>query len=194
MKKAVLTAVLALVAQVPVLAQANAPTPPGDALAAPSSYTLVLAGDAGPNEVTISLSSDGVNYLISSNGPLQVGLPICSHPGGLPNDLICQTSTVNGFEVNGWAGDDSVVVGGTVTVPVTLRGGPGADILFGGDGNDKLTGGTGSDRLIARGGNDALYGGPGNDVLVGGHGDDVLVGGPGNDILSGGPGRNTLRQ
>ncbi len=193
MKKAVLTAILVLAAQAPVLAQAAPPAPAGEASATdPTSYTLVFAGEAGPNEITISLSSDGVNYLISSNGPLAVGLPICTNPDGLPNYLICQASAVNGFEVNGWAGDDSVIIGKAVSVPVTLRGGPGTDILVGGEGNDKLIGAAGTDRLIGRGGDDALYGGPGDDVLVGGRGNDVLVGGPGKDVLSGGPGDNSL--
>jgi Ca2+-binding RTX toxin-like protein len=193
MKKAVLTAALILAAQAPVLAHAGTQTQSGgESGTKPPSYTLVFAGEAGANEITISLSSDGVNYLISSNGPLAVGLPICSNPDSLPNYLVCQASAVNGFEVNGWAGDDSVVVGRAVAVPVTFRGGPGTDILVGGEGNDKLIGGTGTDRLIGRGGNDALYGGPGADVLVGGRGNDVLVGGPGNDVVSGGPGRNTI--
>ena len=195
MKKAVLTAALVLAAQTPVLAQGAPPNEAGGASGANSStYTLVFAGEAGPNEITILLSADGVNYQISSDGPLAVGLPICSNPDGRPDYLICQASAVNGFEVNGWGGDDSVVVGGTVMVPVTLRGGPGTDILVGGGGNDKLIGGSGTDRLIGRAGNDALYGGPGADVLVGGRGNDVLRGGPGNDVMSGGPGRNTIAQ
>lgn len=195
MKKAVITAVLILAAQVPVLAQATPPAHAGKTSATGDpSYTLVFAGEAGSNEITISLSSDGVDYLISSNGPLAVGLPICSNPDGLPNYLICQASAVNDFEVNGWAGDDSVIVGKTVSVPVTLRGGPGTDILVGGEGNDRLIGAAGPDRLIGRGGADALSGGQGDDVLVGGRGDDVLVGGSGKDVLSGGPGQNTLFQ
>ncbi len=195
MKKTVITAALILAAQAPVLTQAAPPALAGEASAtSPPSYTLVFAGESGPNEITISLSSDGVSYLISSNGPLAVGLPICSNPDGLPNYLICQASAVNGFEVNGWGGDDSVIVGRVVSVPVTLRGGPGTDVLVGGEGADKLVGGTGPDRLIGRGGNDSLYGDYGDDVLVGGRGNDVLYGGLGVDILSGGPGRNTLRQ
>lgn len=191
----VLTAALVLAAQVPVLAHADVSASSERATtSAPSSYTLVFAGEAGANEITISLSGDGVDYLISSNGPLAVGLPICSNPDGNPNYLVCQAAAVNGFEVNGWDGDDTVVVGRAVTVPVTFRGGPGTDILIGGEGSDKLIGGSGPDRLIGRGGGDALYGGPGADVLVGGRGNDVLVGGPGRDVLSGGPGHNTLTQ
>jgi Ca2+-binding RTX toxin-like protein len=193
MKRAVLTAVLVLAALVPVTAHAAswARMTKGPASGGPT-YTLVFAGESGPNEITISLSRNGANYQISSNGPLAVGAPICHNPDGLPDYLICEAPAVNGFEVNGWGGDDSVVVGGSVPVPVTLRGGPGTDILIGGEGNDKLLGGAGTDRLIGRAGNDALFGGSGADVLVGGHGNDKLIGGPGRDVISGGPGRNVV--
>ncbi len=193
MKKAALIAALAIAALVPVVAQANpwARLTKGPAGSAPT-YRLVFAGEAGPNEITISLSRDRSSYQISSNGPLATGLSICQNPDGLPDYLICQASAVSSFEVNAWSGDDSVVVGATVPVPVTLRGGPGTDILIGGRGDDKLIGGSGSDRLIGRAGNDALFGGRGNDVLVGGRGNDVLRGGPGRDVVSGGPGRNVV--
>jgi Ca2+-binding RTX toxin-like protein len=43
-------------------------------------------------------------------------------------------------------------------------------------------------------GDDVLIGGAGDDVLRGGAGDDVLIGGPGNDSLDGGPGDNVVLQ
>ncbi len=202
MKKAALTAALVLAALVPVIAQA----PVAARAARPwvlmkmkssrgSAHTLLFAGEAGPNEITISLSAGGATYQISSNGTLTAppeSSSFCVNPDGFPDYLICQASSVSGFQVNGWGGDDSVVVGATVPVPVTLLGGPGTDILIGGKGNDKLVGGGGTDRLIGRGGNDLLYGGPGADVLIGGRGNDKLVGGPGRDVISGGPGHNTI--
>ncbi len=163
MKKAALTAALVLAALVPVTAQAQPWAHASAKATGESKYTLLFAGEAGSNEITISLSGDGAKYQISSNGPLVAGAPICSNPDGLPDYLICQAPAVSGFQVNGWGGDDSVVVGATVPVPVTLLGGPGTDILIGGKGNDKLVGGGGTDRLIGRAGNDALYGGRGAD-------------------------------
>jgi Ca2+-binding RTX toxin-like protein len=43
-------------------------------------------------------------------------------------------------------------------------------------------------------GDDVLIGGAGDDVLMGGAGDDVLIGGPGNDSLDGGAGDNVVLQ
>ena len=60
--------------------------------------------------------------------------------------------TSDGLDVDGKAGDDTMV------------GGSGADTLRGGSGNDSLSGGTGDDLLV---------GGAGADVLIGGDGTDV---------------------
>lgn len=148
-----------------------------------SSYTVLLAGGDEDNDIRISLSADGRSYVIDSIVPLEVGGSICSHPEGMPNQLICQAPAIVGFEVNAGAGDDRVVVRPEVTVPVTVRGGPGNDHLRGGSGNDRLIGGAGDDRL---------YGGPGKDVLIGGPGNDLLRGGPGKDRYFPGPGRNRV--
>lgn len=156
------------------------------------SLTVLLAGDRGDNGFSIRLSEDGRRYVIAANAPLEVGGGICSHPEADLKVLECEATAIGGFEVNAGAGNDRVVVGSEVTVPVTLRGGAGNDLLVGGAGDDKLIGGAGEDRILGRGGNDWLYGGPGSDALLGGPGDDRLVGGPGDDRLVGGPGKDTL--
>lgn len=165
--------------------------------------TVLLAGDRGNNSFAISLSEDGRSYLIAANAPLEVGGGVCSHPEADPKALECEAVAIGGFEVNGGAGADRVVVGLEIPVPVTLRGGADNDVLVGGAGDDKLIGGPGDDRISGRGGNDwlfggpgadALFGGPGDDRLAGGPGDDRLIGGPGKDGLVGGPGRNTEAQ
>lgn len=69
------------------------------------------------------------------------------------------------------------------TIPVTM---------LGGDGNDLLIGSAVSDSLSGDNGNDTLIGGLGDDRLVGGAGDDSGSGGSGNDILYGGAGRDRL--
>jgi Ca2+-binding RTX toxin-like protein len=91
-----------------------------------------------------------------------------------------------------------------------LRGGSGNDLLFGfggndqlygGNGNDELQGGAahdvlygdaGNDRLFGQAGNDRLYGGSGNDSLIGDDGDDRLWGGNNDDHLWGGAGNDQL--
>ena len=144
-------------------------------------FSLVLAGSSGPNEIHISLSPDGRTYVIASSSALEAGGDMCANPPEHPNELECEAAAIDGIWFNGQSGDDVVIVGRKVPVPVTLRGGPGDDTLIGGAGNDKLIGGPGEDTLIGRGGNDSLYGGPGNDTLIGGPGQDTCVGGPGRD-------------
>jgi Ca2+-binding RTX toxin-like protein len=158
------------------------------------SVNVVLAGDSAANTISIGVSADGRSYTIESGAPLEVGGTMCSHPEGDPTVLLCEAAPIAGFEVNGNGGDDTIVLGPTVPVPATLRGGPGDDRLVGGAGDDKLTGGPGNDTLVGHGGDDSLFGGPGSDRLFGGPGEDRLQGGPGDDLLLGGSGVNELVQ
>lgn len=181
MKRAIL--IVALMA----IAALTAPSAP-----AKQSLTVLLAGGAEESQIVIGLSPDGRNYVIDSLVPLEVGGEICTHPEGQPNRLFCAAPMIGGFEVNAGAGDDLVFVARNVSVPVTLRGGPGADRLVGGAAGDKLIGGQGDDALVGWGGHDSLFGGPGADHIVGGIGNDILRGEAGVDVLIGGAGKNTL--
>ncbi len=82
----------------------------------------------------------------------------------------------------GGKGND-FLTNGAGSIPASIDGGPGDDILCGGLGNDTLIGGPGDDRL---------YGQAGDDLLNGCQGDDLLDGGDGNDTLNGGIGDDTL--
>jgi hypothetical protein len=157
-------------------------------------YNVLLAGGPESNDIHIWLTPDGRTYVIESIVPLEVGGTVCENPPGMPNELDCQAARVSGFEVNADAGDDQVRVAPSVAIPVTLRGGPGRDVLVGGSGADRLYGGAGADKLVGRDGDDVLVGGPGSDQLFGGPGNDVLKGGPGQDTLVGGPGENVVHQ
>jgi hypothetical protein len=181
MKRAILTAMTVLVAWAAPSAHATEP-----------SLTVLLAAGSEAEAITIALSPDGRTYVIDSPVPLEVGGSVCWHPEGQANELLCEAAAIGGFEVNAGGGDDSIVVAAAVPVPVTLRGGPGNDLLVGGLSSDKLVGGPGNDVLIGNVGKDLLYGGPGNDRLIGGPDYDVLRGGAGDDILNGGVGRNLL--
>jgi Ca2+-binding RTX toxin-like protein len=167
---------------------------PGSALAAEKTYTVLLAGGDEANSIKIWLSQDGREYVIDSLVQLDVGGSVCTHPEDNPNELVCAAPSIAAFEVNSGAGDDRVSVAKNITVPVTMRGGAGDDVLLGGAGPDKLIGGQGNDHLVGWGGDDVLYGGPGDDVLIGGPGDDLLGGGFGTDTLVGGTGTNEVRQ
>jgi hypothetical protein len=157
-------------------------------------YNVLLAGGPESNGIRIWLTPDGRTYVIESIVPLEVGGTVCENPPGIPNELDCQAAHVSGFEVNADSGDDQVRVTPSVSIPVTLRGGPGRDVLVGGSGADRLYGGAGPDKLVGRDGDDVLFGGSGSDQLFGGSGNDLLKGGGGQDVLSGGPGHNVAHQ
>jgi hypothetical protein len=183
MKKPLLISFALVALLVPALAPAAAKT-----------YTVLLAGGEEANAIKIWLSADGRQYVIDSVVPLEVGETVCTHAGDNPNELVCDAPAIAGFEVNSGGADDKVRVANAVKVPVTMRGGPGNDLLVGGSGPDKLIGGDGDDRLLGWRGDDLLYGGPGDDVLLGGSGNDLLRGGPGMDTLNGGGGEDGVRQ
>lgn len=176
------------IATVAHAAKPAAPPPTGP------TYTVVLAGGTAQSMIYIWLTPDGRGYVIDSVAPLEVGGTICENPPGNSNELICQAPMVAGFEVNAGSDDDQVSVSRAVTIPVTMRGGPGDDLLIGGSGPDKLIGGDGDDRLSGRGGDDLIFGGPGRDIVRGANGDDIVRGGPGEDIAVGGSGENDVRQ
>jgi hypothetical protein len=185
MKKLILISLAAIAALAP--AQATA-------MPQPKAYTVLLAGGAEDSMIQIWLSTDGREYVIDSLVQLEVGGDICSHPEGIPNELVCQASRIGGFEVNVGPGKDRVTVAKNVSVPVTMRGGSGNDVLLGGGGPDELIGGPGDDRLFGWRGADVFFGGSGEDVILAGPGSDTLNGGPGQDTLGGGPGKNVIRR
>lgn len=183
MKKAILITLTILAAMTAAIAHAEQ-----------TSYTVVLAGGSTESKIHIWLTPDGTSYVIDSVAPLEVGGTICENAPENPNELLCKAPLVAGFEVNAGVGDDKITVSSAITVPVTIRGGSGHDVLIGGAGADKLLGGPSDDRLIGGAGNDLIYGGPGNDLIRGGPGDDVLRGGPGHDSFAPGSGQNAVQQ
>lgn len=178
-KKAILILLVLLAAVAAAPARAEA-TP----------ITLLISGNELDNDITVGLTPDGREYLITSTLALEVGGDICAHPGEVENELVCRAPAIAGFEVNGLGGSDFVVFSSDVPVPATIRGGSGDDRLLGGGVSDKIIGGPGNDLLGGRRGDDWLLGGPGDDRLVGGPGNDFLRGGLGADDLRGGPGQN----
>ncbi len=196
LKRLILIASLIAVSQAPQLAQAGkvrsaiTVSAHASSSAAAPSYTLLLVGGPGPTDIDISLSADGRTYMISANGPLEVGIQACANPPGDQNELMCDAPAIDGLEVNGGNGGDTEVVGKTVPVPATLRGGSGNDLLVAGGGNDTLIGRAGNDTLVGGPGNDRLHGGPGNDRLQAGSGNSLLNGGPGYDTCIGGRGHD----
>lgn len=182
MKKILLISLAILALHAPAIGHAEA-----------RSFNVLLAGGSEANVIDIWLTPDGKAYVIDSIVPLEGGVPVCTHPEGKMNELVCQAPMIHGFEVNSAGGDDQITVAPSVTIGVTLRGGQGMDLLRGGAGEDKLFGSNGDDRLFGGKGDDILNGGLDNDFVFGGPGNDVLVRGLGSDVLRGGPGDDELR-
>lgn len=183
MKKAVLISISILLAHAPALAHGKE-----------AGFNVLLAGGAEENMISIWLTPDGQSYVIDSIAQLEVGGDVCQNPPGNPNELVCQASLVSSFEVNAGTGDDVVTTAKGVSIPVTMRGDGGNDMLTGGATADKLIGGSGDDRLIGRSGADWIYGGDGADALIGGWGNDLMRGGPGENRYIDGHGENRIRR
>jgi RTX calcium-binding nonapeptide repeat (4 copies) len=178
MKKTILISLALLAAQLSLAAPAQA------------AFNVLLAGGAASNVIHISLTPDGRSYAIDSIVPLEVGGSLCSNPEDNPNEILCPEPKIASFEVNADGGDDRISVTKDVSIPVTLRGGSGNDLLFGGKGPDKLIGGAGDDLLSGGWGADLLSGGIGDDLEVAGPGDDVVRSGPGEDVVRKGKGND----
>jgi Ca2+-binding RTX toxin-like protein len=136
-----------------------------------------LAGSAGvddlaaDNVIVNATSGDDVAVVSASGTTAQVSnlAAVVQVTGaGIATDRLT---------VNGLTGDDVIdaTSGLANSVPLTLDGGDGDDILLGGDGNDTLLG---------RAGDDVLIGGPGQDILDGSPGDDVILQSIGADQVS----------
>ncbi|HWO16078.1 MAG TPA: hypothetical protein VNM89_05140 [Solirubrobacterales bacterium] len=187
MKKLLLLAMLACAMPASAYAYADAASPDAP-------VNVLLAGSAASNRIWIALSPDGRDYVIDSIVPLEVGGTVCANPPDVPTELICRASGVASFEFNADGGDDRIIIDRAVTIPVTVRCGPGKDYVAGGGGRERLFGGEGADRLLGRAGNDIIFGGAGVDSLVGGNGNDLLRGGLGVDFLIPGSGIDSVRE
>jgi Ca2+-binding RTX toxin-like protein len=104
-----------------------------------------------------------------------------------PGPFNVDMGTVERLTINTQAGDDKLVTGPGVTLPMTIDAGPGVDDITAGDAGDVVQGGEGVDTLNAGAGGDRLVGNPGNDIMNAGAGDDTLVwnNGDGTDDMNG---------
>jgi uncharacterized protein GlcG (DUF336 family) len=115
--------------------------------------TAVLA--AGTLTVTGTAADDRIRVV-------QVGDQVTVFDGAA-QIFAAPTAAVTAVGADAGAGNDTVIVGDTVTAPAVL------------------TGGAGDDTLVAGGGPTTLVGGDGNDTLIGGRGATTFVGGGGAD-------------
>lgn len=104
---------------------------------------LVISGSSANDTITINPNANPAKVDVVVNG---------ASVGTFDLSAITGQITVRGF-----AGNDKITVGSTITKSASLLGGSGTDTLTGGAGNDSLDGGAA---------NDALSGGKGNDTYV----------------------------
>jgi Ca2+-binding RTX toxin-like protein len=165
-----------------------------DQIESQSNTLTVTVNDDEPEDGVFLV--DGTLSVIDTNAAndlvtvTQSGTSISVTIGG--NTTGFAAGDVDEIEVVLGSGQDVVVIGSNITVPVAIDGGDGNDFLAGGGGPSTLIGGNGHDILWGAAGDDILLGGSGNDDLFGGGGNDAIVGGTGNDIVTGGVGRDLL--
>ena len=134
---------------------------------------LLVDGDAGNDQVTITLASTG--YRVFTDNKIY---------GFDKKD-------VKRVKIRSRGGDDKITIAPNVP-GVIIQAGDGNDTILGGQGRDTIDAGEGNDRVNANAGNDLVRGGAGKDKLRGGDGNDALEGGEGNDLLTGDAGNDTL--
>jgi Ca2+-binding RTX toxin-like protein len=157
-----------------------------------SALNLGITGSPQADRISVSLDGTQTQFVITSTRPINPPPPPCAQISTF--QITCPTSDFVSFTAILGAGNDNFRVGPAISVPVSMNGGAGFDLLRGGSGADTASGGQGADRLFGNNREDTLRGGPGSDVLRGGKGRDLLNGGKGGDLLRGGPGDDVERQ
>lgn len=153
---------------------------PGDAAetSAPATVTINIAPAVAGGSVTLSDgivrvggTNNGDTMLVERINASTLRVTLNGVATNLP------LASVTEVRVWGRSGADIITVDTDLSVPTTLDGGDGADMISGGNGADLIFGGGGIDLLFGNGGNDMIIGGDGADLLTGGAGHDVLVAG-----------------
>ncbi len=135
-----------------------------------------------------ALSSDSVQ--VKAFGYTQIYGPLGPSPD--PNDPSKFQPPVLRIVGNGGNGDDIIVIGEGVPIPVELDGGAGDDKLYAGGAAAVIRGGSGKDFIQGSEFADMLSGDDGDDEIWGGEGDDEIHGGGGADLLGGQGGADAI--
>ena len=167
------------------------------ALAPAAAHAATIAGGPGAaytyagapgevNNVSVQGSGDGSVTFYGPDAVKVSGAPASCLPNDLYGWSVVTCAGAAGVVVQAGDGDEVLSVSSSLpaSIPVTIDGGAGRDILEGDAGNDTLLGGPGDDKLSGGKGDDALDGGDGNDELDGSAGADHLSGGAGDDTLT----------
>ncbi len=174
-----MTLTLASAAAVLLPATASAATVARDGAGA-----LVYTAAAGAtNDVSIQQDGAGAITFYTSSGDAMTTIAA----GGAQSDIwpgdVVTCTPAPAVRVDLGDGDDRGSISDAVSVPVTVAGGAGSDLIEDGPHANTLDGGAGDDKLNGGEGDDVLLGGDGNDDLQGKNGRDRLDGGGGDDLL-----------
>src|SRR4051794_37624361 len=97
--------------------------------------------------------SNGILQIIGPGGGAKIDVTLAGtkikvneHTGSIKS---YDKSSVKGITADLKGGNDQISISDSITVPTTLNGGSGDDMLKGGGGKDNLLGGDGKDALIA---------------------------------------------
>jgi Ca2+-binding RTX toxin-like protein len=159
---------------------------------------MMLASD--PLTVTFSR---GVLTIIGSANDDQIVVSRAGSAWTISNSAWSTTRTlaVTKIAINAKAGNDSVSIDSSVTLPITAAGdlgndtlvaSSGASALYGNAGDDSLVGGSGNDLIVGDLGNDTIIDTAGNNKIAGGAGSDTITTGAGNDTIAGDADNDTI--
>ena len=153
----------------------------------------MFGDDISFSDLTITATADGTGSIISVPGGTNGAAVTITLEGVATTDVTSElfefsdapdlgsrvlgsegNDRLEGSEVSGGEGDDTITVTGTLI-----------NQAHGGEGNDHITGGTGVlDILVGGEGDDTLDGGAGTNILHGGEGDDTFVIQPGQALTT----------
>jgi len=108
--------------------------------------TLIVGGTVAADTIIVSKVDDNFSILVNKSTFIMPG------------------SEIDRITIKGFGGSDKISFGEGVSIPVTV---------LGGDGNDLISGGDRSNRLCGENGNDTLVGSSGRDQFIGGLGTDT---------------------
>jgi Ca2+-binding RTX toxin-like protein len=186
---------------------------PRPVMALGSNGSIIITGDAGSADNTVTIAQSGANVVVTRNGVTTNfpaadvhGLDILMFDGDdtITSSIDVMAALINlgdgantltlgdgDANITSGAGNDHITVGDgdhTITTAAgndSITTGNGQMTIDGGDGNDSIATGSGNDSIQAGSGNDTITAGGGNDTVFAGFGADSVVGGAGDDLLVG---------
>ena len=150
-------------------------------------FTLFVGNKADQREVGIGIVDEFVTFSPTLDADGNDAVEVSAF--GVSETV----SGVTRIVANAGDGDDSLVVVGTLNIPVEFHGEQGNDELVGGSADDILRGGGDDDLIQGREGDDQIFGGAGTNTLEGGDGDDSIDGGDRDDFIDGGDGDDKIK-